>query len=132
MCNGSTTFPKLLDIFLPCPSHIILCSMTSLKGSSLNSMWEIMTIRATQKNSISWPVSIKDKGKFFFKSTVSEGHWKLEKGRREDENQVSKTSSSYLELYTKLNFPSNQNINKNSNADWSVWKLRGKTIKKDS
>jgi len=23
----------------------------------------------------------------------------------------------------------NQNINKNSSADWSVWSLRGKTIK---
>ena len=53
-------------------------------------------IRATQKNSISWPVSIKDKGKCFLKSAESDdvGHLKLENGRREDENQVSKTSSS--------------------------------------
>ena len=63
-----------------------------------------------------------------------------------------KTSSSSLNGYTppiqggRANFPTitimsmakkippnsqfrNQNINKNSSADWSVWKLRGKTIK---
>ena len=54
-----------------------------------------MTILATQKKIISPPVSKRSPGKNALKSGFSlAGHPRVENGKRPDENQVSRTSSS--------------------------------------
>ena len=55
--------PRLLLIFRPCLSLTIGCRNTSLKGSSPPvSARPIITMRATQKKSMSWPVSSSEVG----------------------------------------------------------------------
>jgi hypothetical protein len=53
-----------------------------------------MIIRLTQKKIISYPVTRAVVGKYNFKSSVSSGHPRVEKGHSQEENQVSRTSSS--------------------------------------
>ena len=54
-----------------------------------------MTMRATQKNKMSWPVSSRLPGKKAWKSSASSlGQPMVEKGKRPEENQVSRTSGS--------------------------------------
>ena len=53
-----------------------------------------MIIRATQKKIISNPVTRREVGKYFLYSAVSSGQPNVEKGHKDDENQVSKTSLS--------------------------------------
>ncbi|CAB4763879.1 unannotated protein [freshwater metagenome] len=52
------------------------------------------TIRATQKNRMSYPVTKTLVGKNFAKSSVLSGQPSVEKGQSPEENQVSKTSGS--------------------------------------
>lgn len=54
---GSITLPTDLDILRPYLSRTIACRYTVLKGSLPVRVSPIMTIRATQKNRMSWPVS---------------------------------------------------------------------------
>ena len=55
--RGSITFPRDFDIFLPSLSRTMACKYTSVNGSLSVSCRPIMTMRATQKNKISNPVS---------------------------------------------------------------------------
>jgi len=58
-----------------------------------------MTILATQKKMISPPVSRRSPGKKALRSGFSlSGHPRVENGKSPDENQVSRTSSSYESL----------------------------------
>ena len=93
--TGSITFPRLLDIFFPSLSLMIGCKNTVLKGSVSMSQQENITIRATQKNRISHPVSRIVLGKNALRSNVySLGHPRVENGNRPEENHVSRTSLS--------------------------------------
>ena len=60
--RGSMTFPSDLDIFLPCASRTMACRYTCLNGTFPVSFMPIITMRATQKNMMSWPVSSNDVG----------------------------------------------------------------------
>jgi hypothetical protein len=55
---------------------------------------DIITILATQKNKISYPVSSNYPGKNDFKSAVCFGQPMVAKGNKPELNHVSKTSSS--------------------------------------
>lgn len=54
----------------------------------------IITMRATQKKMMSKPVTSTEDGMNNFRSGVSSGQPKVEKGTSAEENQVSSTSSS--------------------------------------
>jgi hypothetical protein len=56
-----------------------------------------MTMRATQKNRMSWPVSRRLPGKCRSKSAVLRGHPSAANGKSDDENHVSRTSSSWYQ-----------------------------------
>ena len=56
------TFPRDLLIFRPCASRTIACRYTCLNGTLPVSFMPIITIRATQKNKMSCPVSSRDVG----------------------------------------------------------------------
>lgn len=104
--SGSITFPFDLDIFSPFESRTIACMYTSLKGSlSCNSRLN-MTIRATQKKRISYPVSRTDPGKKFYRSAVFSGHPKELNGNRPELNHVSVTSGSRMNSTSDLSQPS--------------------------
>ena len=65
-------------------------------GSVLVIPYDIITIRATQKNRMSCPVSMTCVGKNFLKSAASSsGHPNVLNGQRPLENHVSRTSSSW-------------------------------------
>ena len=55
--RGSMTLPRDLDILRPCASRTMAWRYTCLKGTLPVSFMPIMTMRATQKNMMSWPVS---------------------------------------------------------------------------
>ena len=63
ICNGSIIFPKDLLIFLPSLSLRMECRYMVLKGTFPVRAKLIITILATQKNSISSPVSNRSFGK---------------------------------------------------------------------
>mmetsp|Transcript_29874 Transcript_29874/g.114682 ORF Transcript_29874/g.114682 Transcript_29874/m.114682 type:complete len:231 (-) Transcript_29874:1252-1944(-) len=65
-----------------------------------------MTILATQKNKMSWPVSNRVVGKKPSRSFVSSGQPKTEKGKSPEENQVSNTSSSCSKVSSAASTPS--------------------------
>lgn len=93
--RGSMTFPFDFDILLPFSSLTIGCKKTVLNGSLSQRHKLIMTIRATQKKMMSDPVSKRSPSKNALKSGCSSlGHPIVLKGKRPDENQVSRTSSS--------------------------------------
>ena len=54
---GSTTLPSDLDILRPYLSRTMACKYTVRKGSLPVSVRPSMTMRATQKKRMSWPVS---------------------------------------------------------------------------
>lgn len=60
--SGVITLPTLFDIFLPCASHNTPCSMIFENGNSPVNAVPNITILATQKNKMSWPVSIIARG----------------------------------------------------------------------
>ena len=64
----------------------------------------IITILATQKNSMSAPVTSTFVGKNFSRSFVLSGHPIVEKGHKADENHVSSTSVSSLKGTSFPNF----------------------------
>ena len=96
--RGSITFPFDLDIFYPSSSRTIGWRKTVWNGSLSVKLRDIITIRATQKNRISPPVSSKSPGKKAFISFVSSGQPIVEIGKNPEENQVSSTSSSCVRV----------------------------------
>ena len=105
--NGSITFPLDFDILLPSESHTKGWSNTSLKGNYFTSQRDIITILATQKNRISWPVSKIEFGKNYLKSLCYLfGHFRGEKGKSPELNQVSNTSGSWCNYISSLEIPS--------------------------
>ena len=100
--NGSITFPLDFDILFPSESHTIGWRRISLNGSLSVSHNDIMTILATQKNNISWPVYKTELGKKALKSGCSSfGHLTGEKGNSPELNHVSSTSwSCSISIYS--------------------------------
>mmetsp|Transcript_16626 Transcript_16626/g.55880 ORF Transcript_16626/g.55880 Transcript_16626/m.55880 type:complete len:268 (+) Transcript_16626:969-1772(+) len=94
--RGSITLPSDLDILRPCLSRTMAWRYTSVKGSLSVMAREHMTMRATQKKRMSWPVSRRVVGchPAFMSRASSSGHPRHEKGKRPEENHVSSTSSS--------------------------------------
>mmetsp|Transcript_8973 Transcript_8973/g.40766 ORF Transcript_8973/g.40766 Transcript_8973/m.40766 type:complete len:212 (+) Transcript_8973:2239-2874(+) len=94
--SGSTTLPKDLDILRPFSSRTKPWRKTVWNGSLPVMPYDIMTMRATQKKRMSCPVSITCVGKnLAMSSASSSGHPSVENGQSPEENQVSKTSSSW-------------------------------------
>lgn len=106
--RGSITLPRDLDILFPYESQTRGCRRTSLKGILPVSQTDIITMRATQKKRISWPVSRSWLGKKVLKSRCSvSGHFRGEKGKRPELNQVSSTSPSCSTSIYSLGSPNN-------------------------
>ena len=66
-----------------------------MKGTCPMKCWDIIIMRATQKNRMSKPVTRTLVGNHFRSSLVSSGQPMVEKGHSAEENQVSRTSSSW-------------------------------------
>ena len=102
--SGSTTLPVDLLIFLPLASRTRPCKYTVLNGTLLTTASCIIIIRATQKNKISEPVTKSEVGKkrcimlFFLSASVLPVQPNVPIGQMPDENQVSNTSGSRVNL----------------------------------
>ena len=104
MSSGSSTLPFDLDILSPLSSRIKPVTYTVLNGtcglpfSSFTKCSVIIIMRATQKKIISKPVTSTSDGWKVFKSSVFSGQPCVEKVQSADENHVSSTSSSWLNV----------------------------------
>src|SRR4029453_2255033 len=96
--SGSTTLPNDFDIFLPCWSRTMPCSATTSNGCSPSIAYSPnIIIRATQKNRMSYPVTSTDVGENLSSSAVLSGQPRVENGPTPEENQVSRTPSSWCQ-----------------------------------
>ena len=66
ICMGSTTFPRLFDIFLPCASHIMPWSITSYESQMKRSSHNISFMQKAWCKMVTWSFE-----SFFFKRTIS-------------------------------------------------------------
>ena len=65
ICMGSTTFPRLFDIFLPCASHIMPWSITSYESQMKRSSHNISFMQKAWCKMVTWSFV-----SFCFKSTI--------------------------------------------------------------
>ena len=66
ICMGSTTFPRLFDIFLPCASHIMPWSITSYESQMKRSSHSISFMQKAWCKMVTWSFE-----SFCFKRTIS-------------------------------------------------------------
>mmetsp|Transcript_50096 Transcript_50096/g.123062 ORF Transcript_50096/g.123062 Transcript_50096/m.123062 type:complete len:210 (+) Transcript_50096:214-843(+) len=92
--SGSITLPFDLLILRLCASRTMACSITSRNGRRSVRCSDIITMRATQKKRMSWPVSSSCVGKKRSRSAVRSGQPNTLNGKRPLLNHVSSTSAS--------------------------------------